>query len=393
MEKQAEKSGMGKKLWGVATVLCLAVACGRSQKRPGEAGMPIGGVGAGGAPDDTPAEPLGGVAGERTVGDAGARPSGTAGDGEQAAAGDQSDALGGAGGGAGADATSDGGRAGAGGANECTHILDVVLEAPLATTSLTTVAPFEVTLGQGFQGDLFEPKQGQVLSAGCVTGHETNSSLALGAGGVDVLGAGTPKLGAMRSEPPVVASFLDPALVAPFKALLNEDAPRSSWGYAAASIQLWSYFLVQEKRSQVVDCGNGFVRVAAPARAMTVALKLTFPSPDERDLFGRCFTGEDPDITKLADPTPLARFLVQHEAKLAIHVFSAAGPVAKIQQLLDGSQCSTVNLPACSVTLDALAALQSALLDAPEDTVPLANLTTTWGIFDFTPGPYTLFPD
>jgi hypothetical protein len=210
---------------------------------------------------------------------------------------------------------------------------------------------------------------------------------------VQVLGSGTPALGTMRAKAPTISSFLAASFLAPYNALLAENAARSTWGYAVTSSQLWSYFLTQEKRSPVVGCGDGFVRIAAPHHTMAVTLKLTFPSSDERDLFGRCFTQGDPDVTRLADPGPLSRFLVQHQATLAIHVLSAAGPVAAIQQVLDDTQCSTVNLPGCATTLDSLTALKSALVEAPDDTLPLAELAPGWGVFDFQVGSYALLPD
>src|SRR6188768_690874 len=146
---------MGKIGWGVVALLWIAVACGHSQKHPGKGGTAIGSAGAGGDPARTPGEQLGGAGGDTSATDAGARTGGAASDGDQAAAGAKNDALGGAGGasGTGAAAGIDS-SAGAGGADECADTVDVELEAPLATTSLTIIAPYEVSLGQGFQGDL-----------------------------------------------------------------------------------------------------------------------------------------------------------------------------------------------------------------------------------------------
>lgn len=381
----------------------MVVACGQSQKHPGGSGGSSGEAATGGDPGSSTSAPLGGAGGVLVEEDGGS------GSGQQAGSGANTDALGGAAGtndegagaaadlagaaGAGGAAAGAGGEAGAGGVSECADFPEIVLEAPLAITSFTSATPFDVTLGQGFQGEQLQLAQGQPLSAGCVTGQETNASLAVGIGGVEVAASGTPQLGAMRPQAPRLTRFSASPLLTLYEALLAEDASRSTWGYAAQSIRLWSYFLVQEQRSQVQSCGNGFVRSARPERAMVVALKLTFPTIDERELFGRCFSQGDPDITKLSDTKPISRFLVQHQAKLGLHVFSAAGPIPTIQQALADSQCSAADLPACAATLDALAELQRSLLTAPADTLPLASIKPAWGIFDFALGSYTLFPD
>jgi len=103
--------------------------------------------------------------------------------------------------------------------------------------------------------------------------------------------------------------------------------------------------------------------------------------------------GRDADITKIPEPEPLSRYLVRHEAQLALHVLAAAGPIPAIQHLLDDTQCSIVNLPACAATLDALEEPRTGLLETPEDTQPLADIVPAWGIFDFKVSDYSLLPD
>ncbi|HYJ11134.1 MAG TPA: hypothetical protein VEX18_19060, partial [Polyangiaceae bacterium] len=109
--------------------------------------------------------------------------------------------------------------------------------------------------------------------------------------------------------------------------------------------------------------------------------------------FLRCFSSPEQDLLTLADPTAVSRYLVAHGASVAIHVFRAAGQLEATQQILDATQCSTANLPACASTLEALQQQLDDLLVAPADTVPLAQLTPDWGIFDFALAPYSIFPD
>jgi hypothetical protein len=377
--------------WLVVAVLA-GVACGRGHESGRTDTVEGGAPGAAGVPAVAEAE-------------AEAEAAGAAGVAQEAiggAGGEGPVDRGGAAGDAGAAAT-DGGMAGAGGEvaeaggggmpaiDECFEQPDTVLEALPVTTTLTAVAPFAVSLGQGFSGD--EYGEGELLSEGCVTGQESNSSAFLNVGGSEVLGGGTPSFGTLRAQLPVFSSFLSPEQLAPFAATLAADSSRALYGYANSAISIWPYFLRQETRSSVSPCGETFVRSARLRRAMAVSFKVLFPSADERARFLRCFSSPEQDLLTLADSTAVSRYLVAHGASVGIHVLRAAGQLQATQGILDATQCSTANLPACASTLEALQQQLDDLLVSPADTVPLAQLTPEWGFFDFALAPYSIFSD
>lgn len=378
---------MGRSARWLVAVLVLGVACGRGQRKPGVVDGGEGGsagesgiVDAGGSEGQAPLAGGGGSSGSSDVGAAGSEGIELGGFGGEVvgAAGHES-------GGAGA-----GGDAGAGGTpvlDECAVDGEVVLEATVATTTLAFAAPFEVTLGQGYSSQWIE--EGEPLSEGCVTGQQTNSSAHQNIGGTEQMGGGSPTLGTLTPGVPAVSSYGSAELTAPFKTTLGQHSELSLYGYSSSAKQLWTYYLLNEARSTVDNCGSGFVRHVVPSRAMSVVFKVTFPTTEERDQFGRCYD----DVLALDDTTPVSRYLIAHGATVAIHVFRAAGVVEGTQEILDETECSAANLPACATTLDALDEQRSQLLVAPADTVPLAEVLADWGAFGYGVTPYTILPD
>jgi hypothetical protein len=83
---------------------------------------------------------------------------------------------------------------------------------------------------------------------------------------------------------------------------------------------------------------------------MAVSFKVVFPNAEARDLFLRCFSSPEQDLLALPDPTAASRYLIGHGASLAIHVLRAAGELEATQEILDTTQCSAANLPACAST-------------------------------------------
>lgn len=325
-------------------------------------------------------------------GDGGARASASGGASADAVGGegDGPEEIGGAAGALTGHGGGEGGAAGAGGAgaDPCAVDASVPLTAPLAETSLTLVAPFDVALGQGIQAEFAdEPYDGAPKSLGCVEGKETNASLATGAGGVRMLSGATATLGTLvAAEHSSIEGWSSEDPV--FDELMAEDASRSLLGYRHQWLALWSYFMTEEKRSTVQDCGNHFVRTISPARGVAIAFKVTFPSQETRGAFRSCFGATD--VLAPADTTGLSRWLLQHEAELAIHVALAAGDPAATELVLASTACSVADLPACAQSLAALEQQAQEQLVSPEDTVPLAQLKPAWGAFTFSVAPLSL---
>lgn len=275
--------------------------------------------------------------------------------------------------------------------DECADDPEVVLVAPLAATTLTAVAPLDVSLGQGFTGELVET--GESLSKGCVTGKETNESIHFGTDGTSAMASGGVTLGVLRDDAPEVLSFARPAHIAPYVALVAENEARSLYWSRSASLRIRNYFLLNEKRATAPKCGDHFVRNASPSRTMAVTFQVTFPTAEERGRFRRCFP-ENESLLAQADAERASRYLIAHGASLGIHVLRAAGDMPSTQQILAATQCSAANLSACVATLEELEQqIDDIGMGAPPDTLPLAEVTPSWGIFSVSLTPYTIFPD
>jgi hypothetical protein len=351
-------------------VVLTGIACGRGQHHDAgevvEAGAPGGGFGASGADGGAP-EQAGGNGGN------------------------PSSEQGGAAGASSIDGPEAAGAAGAGPVDECNIGPDVALEAPVATTSLTYTAPLDVALGQGHAFD--ELAREALLSKGCVTGPETNASAAFGLSGTNGVssGSGWP-LGVLSPRAHPITSLASNANVVPYNAALAEDESRSLYGIRYHSVELWPYFFQPKQRAKKEQCGDSFVQNVYPGSTMAVALKITFPSTHERDQFQRCFAPEGEDMLGQADLTPVSRYLVAHGATFTLSVLRAASEAESTQAILNGTQCSPANLPACAETLADLQQQLDELLEPPANTLPLAELPPTWGIFYYTLEAYTIFP-
>jgi len=361
------------------TGLALAVACGHTGKSSTQqhaAGGEPSYDGGGSRPDASGGRRTDASGGTANGGVAGAEASDLSEAGATVAAGGESGGAapvheGGTGGASELEEPATAGAGGSAGASACEDDPTVVLQAPLAATSLVLTPSLDVALGQGFQTTP-DPNDaddaGVVRERGCVTGVETNQERELGTGGLEVAGGGPATPGGLSKSGERSLSALTYAKVT----------------YGA------SYLMRQEKRSAVADCGDRFVRTLVLGRAFSFSFEVTFPSQAERDTFAQCYLGPQRDITLAADPEPISRYLIAHAATLSISVKQTAGDPAKTQQILDGSQCSAAALPACAKTLSELDEAFDGIFIGSPDGRDLAEVEPSWGIVRF--GVYPYFP-
>lgn len=275
-----------------------------------------------------------------------------------------------------------GGRSGYGGEVEprlaCLEGFDPEsISAPLAEVTLTLVSPPAVRLGEGVdsatgallgvvcaEGTWVEPKGSGVTVTSFVAGAT------LGVGGVD--------------------STLPHETEEAFVSRLEETAARSLYRSSSVFVSAAGYTKVFTERVEDAEpCGDRFVRSATPARGLTVALRLTFPTAEERDKFPhpQVLSGSELGETRCAE-----RYLVEHDAELEIAVLQAAGDFEATEALMVDHQCSVANLKACWELFSRLSEQSSSFVEAPPTVTSVEELPGEWGLFRFSTSPYEQIP-